>query len=666
MKKITLVLFVFLVYSHVNAQSYIGFLTDNYSGVHGVISNPASIADSRYKLDLNIAGVSAFAGNDYYGVNVFDALKNGYSFEDEANKTPSSENRGLGNIDVLGPSVMFNLSKNSAIAIFTRGRLFMNFNDIDGASIDAIENDSSDDFTFNEPSINAVGHAWAEVGITYSRVLISKRRTFLKGGFSLKYLKGIASAYATGENLSIDYDADGTDLGGGETTGSISSSGFVNYARSAEYDNDDYDFESPDNASGFGLDFGLVYEWRPNYRDFRDSKNGGYLNDKNKYKLKIGLSVTDIGYVKYKNGIREGYNITASDISEDDFDNAEDIGAFLESFYMRQESAIGYQMDLPTALHFNVDWCFNPKFYLNLNTDISLMSKDRITANLISNVYSLTPRFENKWFGVYVPFSVMQDDGFRIGAGLRAGPIYLGSGSVISALGSDKSKQADVYAGLKIPFYRTGPKDRDDDGIIDKKDDCPETPGPIENNGCPWGDRDDDGTADNEDDCPDKAGPEENKGCPYKDTDGDGVLDKDDECMFEVGTIPNKGCPEAPVTPEVQKTLNNFAKTILFDSGTAIIKEESRTVLIEIVNILKEYPSSGFTVEGHTDSTGSYELNKDLSEFRANAVKAFLVKNGIDTNRLLTVGYGESRPITSNMTRAGRAKNRRVEINLID
>ena len=155
----------------------------------------------------------------------------------------------------------------------------------------------------------------------------------------------------------------------------------------------------------------------------------------------------------------------------------------------------------------------------------------------------------------------------------------------------------------------------------------------------------------------------ENKGCPWADKDGDGVLDKDDKCPDVAGTVANAGCPE--VTAEVQKQLNDYARTILFDTGRATLKTETVSVFVDIIKILNEYPTAKFTVEGHTDSVGSEKLNQSLSEKRANSVRDFLIKEGIGSDRLTAIGYGEAKPIATNNTRTGRTQNRRVEINLI-
>ncbi len=222
----------------------------------------------------------------------------------------------------------------------------------------------------------------------------------------------------------------------------------------------------------------------------------------------------------------------------------------------------------------------------------------------------------------------------------------------------DKDDACPQVKGLK---EFNGCPDTDGDDIADKDDACPEVAGPKEFNGCP--DTDGDGIADKDDKCPDVAGPAENGGCPWPDTDGDGVLDKDDLCPEVAGPASNKGCPEP--NDDDQKRLNQYAKTILFDTGKATIKFESAEILNQIINVLKKFPNSRFRIEGHTDSTGKKAKNIELSQNRADAVKIYLIQGGIASERLESKGYGPEKPIASNKNKKGRALNRRVEINLI-
>ncbi len=218
--------------------------------------------------------------------------------------------------------------------------------------------------------------------------------------------------------------------------------------------------------------------------------------------------------------------------------------------------------------------------------------------------------------------------------------------------GSDACPDA---AGL--PEFQGCP-DMDADGIADKDDACPDVAGLKTLGGCP--DADGDGVADKSDKCPQVKGPKENGGCPWPDTDGDSVLDKDDKCVDVKGTAANNGCPE--VTEVAIKKLNEYAKTILFESGKASFQKQTFAVLQSITSILKEYPTAKFSIEGHTDDTGSVAFNQTLSENRASAVKNYLVENGIAADRLTSAGYGKSRPIDK--SKGGKANNRRVEVKL--
>jgi len=179
--------------------------------------------------------------------------------------------------------------------------------------------------------------------------------------------------------------------------------------------------------------------------------------------------------------------------------------------------------------------------------------------------------------------------------------------------------------------------------------------------GCP--DADNDGIADGDDECPNVAGLAKFNGCP--DTDGDGIKDSEDDCPNEAGIAELNGCPRPEVpTMEEQEQLNAYARTILFELNKSDIKEQSEETLQDIIDILKKYPDAEFSIDGHTDSQGSEAYNQKLSNERANSVLRYLVNGGIATERLSAEGFGESKPIASNKTAAGRQQNRRTEINL--
>lgn len=695
-KRVFLSLFAFAGFCSANAQSYLGYVPDNYAGVQGVLYNPASIADSRFKADINLFSISSSAGNDLYGVKIFDVFKSGYDFDLEAKKNFSNANNAVFNTDVMGPSVMFNIAPKHSLAVYTRARAFANVLDVNGKVINDITKDNSATFpTATLGSPNAVGNSWGELGISYAAVLYQQGQHFLKGGITAKYLQGVANYHFQGNNITVQYNDLGNPLLDNYTT-----TGTAIYGSSQDFAaNSDVDIDS--KSRGFGVDLGLVYEWRPEYTADRADIND--LKEVNKYKLRFGLSVTDLGSMKYAKGVRNMYDLNRPSLSrptpitQADYDNSGSFDEFMKNNFDYTVVNGTVRSYLPTALHADVDWNIHNKFYLNANADLGVVSKTKLNQNSIANRVSITPRYESKWFSAYVPLSYMDySKQAQVGLGLRTGVFFIGSSSIVSNVISKSSRAADIHLGMKIPIYQKKAKDQDGDGILDKDDDCPEVAGPVENKGCPWGDKDNDGILDKDDKCPEVAGPaankgcpwgdqdkdgvldkddkcptvagpKENAGCPWLDTDGDGVLDKDDKCPKVKGTLANKGCPEVTteVTTEVIKKLNDFSKSILFDSSKATIKAESNSKLEEIVKVMNEYSNANFKLEGHTDSTGNAAKNLQLSKDRAAAVKDYLIAKGISADRLSSEGYGITKPIASNKTVAGRAENRRVEIILV-
>lgn len=228
------------------------------------------------------------------------------------------------------------------------------------------------------------------------------------------------------------------------------------------------------------------------------------------------------------------------------------------------------------------------------------------------------------------------------------------------------------------------PIDRDFDGTVDTLDACVEVPGPKENKGCPWPDTDKDGIVDKDDACPKIPGIQEFNGCPDSDgdkipdnkdkcpqefgiarfdgcpdRDNDGISDAEDECPDMWGIKENKGCP--PINEEEKEALQEAFANLLFETGRAVIKISSFSSLNKLAKVMNNNTNTHLAIEGHTDSVGDNEANQRLSEARANAVKTYLQNKGVAEDRIVAEGFGETRPVASNDTREGKAKNRRVE-----
>ena len=203
-----------------------------------------------------------------------------------------------------------------------------------------------------------------------------------------------------------------------------------------------------------------------------------------------------------------------------------------------------------------------------------------------------------------------------------------------------------------------GCPDTDNDGIQDTEDNCPEEAGPDDNQGCPWPDSDYDGVLDKDDSCPENAGPGDNNGCPWPDRDNDGVIDKDDDCPDEAGLAEDNGCPV--VTKEIIEQLNIAGGQIYFQVGSSrLIGATTHASIQRIKSFMDADERIELIIEGHTSSDGAAASNLRLSEERAN-LRARLIEL-IAPQRLEAVGYGETRPIATNDTEAGRSRNRRVE-----
>lgn len=212
--------------------------------------------------------------------------------------------------------------------------------------------------------------------------------------------------------------------------------------------------------------------------------------------------------------------------------------------------------------------------------------------------------------------------------------------------------------------------DSDGDGILDSSDLCAllieDRDGYLDEDGCPDVDNDADGLRDDEDTCPNEAedpdGFGEADGCPDLDNDQDLVPDLDDQCPNEKGSSEKEplGCPEKSLVV-VTNCEVRILQQIHFAYNKATIRPISYPVLDAVVDVLISNPSIKLEVQGHTDNRGGADYNRELSQRRAAAVMRYLKRRGISAGRLMSAGYGFDRPLVPNDTADNRSLNRRVQ-----
>jgi len=809
-----LLLFSIALSQGLKSQDFLGYVNSNYSGITGAVINPANIADNRLRVDVSLLGWNFLAGNNYYGLNTSIFKTQGLFSNISSAQSPylqtvlNGKNKSvfLSNRISL-PSFMMRLGKKSAIGLSINSRSCFS---VDGVSESLAKLLSSDigrtaGFDVNsligkniknkQLSVNAM--TWMEYGITFAHVLIADGKHFLKAGVTPKLLQGLGSAYLNVNNFEFRFDNDPVRITNDSLQVLTMLKTNVNYSHSDNLDqlNQDFKPQFDFNYLGFGIDAGVVYEWRPDYEKYKydmDGKTGLWRRDQTKYKLKVGLSLVDLGSMRFKRGeYSKDFSIQVNSLKYRLLDlNAMpvfDFDKIIDSLGEVKQVPDYYRMATPLALSMQIDYRIYKNFYVNFTPYYAFQMKNRAAKVHEITVLSLSPRFDHKWFGFSIPLSynsqyAKADKPFSAGAMLRLGPLVLGTNDFTSylngtifganfyfllkvpipygapkdrdgdAVSNRKDKCKDVYgtwefegcpdkdldhvadaedrcpdvAGLpqfngcpdsdqdSIPDYMDscplekglrafegcpdsdgdqipdkedecplvagskefkGCADSDGDGLVDHEDLCPQQFGRLEFKGCP--DRDLDSLPDNEDACPDQAGPAENGGCPRLDSDKDGVIDQDDACPSVAGVPELKGCPPpvvsngpntqtVPMAVAEKKIIEKAFASLEFATAKDVIKPISYKGLDALAKLLKSH-SGDWKIKliGHTDNDGNPVKNMLLSEKRAKAVGAYLVKKGVLAEQILTEWHGSEQPIADNKTVAGKQKNRRVEMKIV-
>lgn len=453
-------------------QDLNGMATGNYAGVNGVSFNPASIADSRYKFDLNLINVNSTFSNNFLLVkndafvrrlfwkqpyaSSFDAVKRDILFPDDRNEQSI---RGSVRTNVLFPfSFMASTGKRSSIAVTMVNRTINQVDSMPRALAQGFFDELRDPAMYNQ-NIRTDGMKynflnWQEVGFTYSRVIVTTKHHMLKLGATLKWMGANAGAYIQTDNAVVSFrDSNTLSL----------RSPLIRYARTERADIGQFrrrDILSNLEDQTFGWDAGLVYEFRAKVKKFRyvdEDEQTALRQDLNKYMIRIGVSVVDVGRFDLKR--KPLTNDHSANIVNWDFSSvrANNLSMW-DTAYAKQVQYVSgssntFSYRLPAAVIANFDLHLLGGFYVNVAAKAPLESFNKpADAVLRSNRWvAITPRFEGKFLGVYLPVTRVQQQTI-LGATVRLGPVWFGSNNLAQILSNPTSNAADFHAGLRLGF----------------------------------------------------------------------------------------------------------------------------------------------------------------------------------------------------------------------
>lgn len=458
-KNLLLFLSVAFFISNLNAQNFQGFNTSRYAGIHGVYLNPSSISGSKYRWDVNLFSTHISVQNNNATLSL-DDIKDGFDDDKLIEQIAGDGSKpidALVNLEIFGPSFMFKAGKKSAFALTTRARVLTALNDIDGKLLNQL---TDEELTY-PVNINVNGlqqlaaNGWGEMGITYSRHFYTSKNWDIHGGATIKALGGGINGYVYSDQLNavIDEDANTGD------TYATNSRGRIGFGFSGQEFNDvevadiiDFNNLTP------GFDIGFTFLKK---EDTLQQITG---TNPNGYKWKFGVFVLDIGSLTFdQDPNRSGaYNVDISSNERfylNEFDDVEidEINTVFKnnpqyfSPIANQSSDGTYKASLPTRLMADVDYHINRNWYVNMTGQVSLVnaSMEKPFNTAYYSGITLTPRYDARSFGFWLPMHYNPVTSFNAGFGFRAGPLIMGSGSVISAL-LGNSKQADFFIGFRF------------------------------------------------------------------------------------------------------------------------------------------------------------------------------------------------------------------------
>lgn len=524
----------------VKGQYMEGYSTSNYAGVNGISYNPSSVVDSRTKLDINFFTASSTIDNNFLGLKKNWANPRDSSLFEYAVLNNDGELKNVFlNADVLGPSFLLTLDEKKSIGFTSQFRSLSNFENVSEGFANLYYSElEKTSFIGNPVSASEMSfeHAsWNEYGVVYGQEIYRNKHHWVSFGTRLKLIQGLQAAAIKFESLNVEMNPDSSVQVAGQGVEYLTSDNLSNTLKG-----NFGDF----SHLGFGFDLGFTYEWRAKPDSFIYEMDGKMnpAREMSKHKLKLGFTLSDVGFVNYKTGLSGDVNATSASWDPNNFDLSTLYGfeSAIASEFSSTNQKSSYRMALPTSFSLQADYHFLKRFYVNATYLKSVAQSSKVLNVRYKDRLTITPRWDWKWLGVYIPYTVDEDLDNHLGINMMFGPFLLGTRDVGAFLWKDENYYANIHFGVKVTSLHFKPEDFDNDKVSDAFDKCVELPGIWAFKGCP--DRDGDSIPDATDKCPDVAGLKAFKGCP--DTDNDGVTDMQDECPFVAGVIKLNGCPD--------------------------------------------------------------------------------------------------------------------------
>ncbi|MBC9929623.1 DUF5723 family protein [Chitinophaga qingshengii] len=445
------------------AQSFPGYNTSNYAGIYGVLSNPASAAGYRYKWDVNIIGADVKGGNTYVKVPksiLFHqpATNNWVRNQDYfLDTTANRRQNGWGMADIVMPSVLYAIDEKQSVSFVWRMRASASGGNLPTPLANFFGNDFPNmqyrGKSLTIEKVSASAHIWNELGLSYARVIHEGYNSRWKAGVTVKLLSGVAAGYAQVANTNFVLN--------NKRSADITS-GTLRYAYNTELDH----WQKPDNRNlqifhnnGVGFDLGVIYEYRPD--------NGGFGKfegtDADEYKFRVGVSLTDIGRIKYQKGannmdldLRKD-NINPRDITYRDKESLKQYSTRLNRYFSpahpnpTTDSDSSFVMALPATLNLMGDYNIDSRFFVSANAVIALNAgKNGLARTYALTQLLITPRYETELFGAYMPFVINHNGQADVGAGFRVGPLVVGSYSLFTTLFQHRINHTDAFVALRL------------------------------------------------------------------------------------------------------------------------------------------------------------------------------------------------------------------------